>query len=377
MANRLKIYACSGIGQTEQGTWNYWLDNTETVNNTQAVNTLLALINRNYIEVTRLRGMSDADKIANLNDIDVYVLCLHAAQKLNRTWKQLENAGYVINSMLERGDFNCDSLDNTERDAHLDLLFDKFEQGINEDIQAAESDFMIWYRQNVIERNKNGLTEKQRTAIKNTLKKPISGIGINPDWQKNKDLQEYLLNGGTYFLYTYLTDAQMNQIPSRNKRIFKAKKEKQLKTYNYCKSLFVDIYGSEEEMKEIIRAGIINEFKETPEQICAGFVKGEKPVGFVFLGLAGAAAVKALIEVLSVVCTLLAAIITAICKCVADTNVAKYGRLDQDIVNTSVPIPDDIEGLENTGLNKSKNNSWITWAIAGVGALLVLKNLKK
>ena len=81
MANRLKIYACSGIGQTEQGTWNYWLDNTETVNNTQAVNTLLALINRNYIEVTRLRGMSDADKIANLNDIDVYVLCL--TQRLN------------------------------------------------------------------------------------------------------------------------------------------------------------------------------------------------------------------------------------------------------------------------------------------------------
>ena len=56
MAERLKIYACSGIGESaepQQKMWDYWTDNTDCVSNTQAVNTLIALINRNYIEVTR------------------------------------------------------------------------------------------------------------------------------------------------------------------------------------------------------------------------------------------------------------------------------------------------------------------------------------
>jgi hypothetical protein len=71
MPGKLKIYACSGIGDVQDKAVAYWTDNTRTIDNTQAVNTLLALINRNYIEVARLHGMSPVDKIANLNDIEL------------------------------------------------------------------------------------------------------------------------------------------------------------------------------------------------------------------------------------------------------------------------------------------------------------------
>lgn len=366
MANRLKIYACSGIGQTEQGTWNYWLDNTETVNNTQAVNTLLALINRNYIEVTRLRGMSDADKIANLNDIDVYVLCLHAAQKLNRTWKQLENAGYVINSMLERGDFNCDSLDNTERDAHLDLLFEKFEQGINEDMQAAESDFMIWYRQNVIERNKVGLNKQSRERVNSALRRSTNN---NQAWQENADLSKYLNDAATYFLYTYFTNSQLSKLPV----VFRVKKQKQINIYNYCKSLFVDIYGSEEQMKEIIRTGIIQKFTVTPEDVCKDIVNGKRTIDGV--GALGAAEIAAII---TAVCTLLGILIKGICDVIAKKNEDKYGSVDQAAINAATPDPSDFDGLNiDPSPSPSGMSKWLLWAAAGIGVLLIFKNSKK
>ena len=46
MRDGLKIYACTGFGVgTAPEQFNYWLDNTETITNTKAVNSLLAEIN--------------------------------------------------------------------------------------------------------------------------------------------------------------------------------------------------------------------------------------------------------------------------------------------------------------------------------------------
>ena len=46
MSEKLKIYACSGIGSTDpQKPVEYFTDGTSTVSNTQAVNTILARIN--------------------------------------------------------------------------------------------------------------------------------------------------------------------------------------------------------------------------------------------------------------------------------------------------------------------------------------------
>ena len=61
MSEKLKIYACSGIGETDKKTSAYWTDGTNSVSNTQAVNTLLAKINLAWAEYTNMRDLSQAD----------------------------------------------------------------------------------------------------------------------------------------------------------------------------------------------------------------------------------------------------------------------------------------------------------------------------
>ena len=76
MADKLKIYACSGIGDTgESRIFDYWTDNTQTVSNTQAVNTLLALINMRVAEVGSL-SLTQDEQAECLNDIDLYAISL-------------------------------------------------------------------------------------------------------------------------------------------------------------------------------------------------------------------------------------------------------------------------------------------------------------
>lgn len=366
MSNKLKIYACSGIGSADQaqGVLNYWTDNTNTMANTQAVNTLLALINRNYIEVNRLRGMTPEQKIANLNDIDVYTVCLAAAQRYKDDDKGLEHAGVVIGMMMADGDFNYQSLNNSERDAHLDHLIDKANDLFEEPrIDHTNKAFVEWFNQTIVARNH---------AVKT--------IGASDDWKQDKDLGEYLLKGSEYFLYLYLTDDQINSLPAKNAKIFRNKKAKQRKTYNYCKSLFIDHYGSEEEMQDIIYSGIVNYFQATPEDVCELIVKGNfnevlgigtEPV------MIGVLTVAEFITVLTACFTFIGGVIAAICSMVAQTNVAKYAALDNEVVNTSIPTDTDYQGLSGRSSVLSAGTSkWLLLALVGTAAVWFAKKKK-
>lgn len=374
MADRLKIYACSGIGEnaeSQEQLWEYWNDNTDCISNTQAVNTLLLLINRNYIEITRLAGMTREDKIANLNDIDVYVLCLHAAQHCAQHYKNLEKAGKVIGDMILNGAFDKQSLNAVERDANLDSLFDKFEELYSGDHELSENpEFEAWFNENVVARNKVGLSSIAQATVKKSLK--TAKIGVSGDYTENADLAKYFADSGTYFLYTYFTDEQLAKLP----RIFAKKKRLQMKTYNYCKSLYVDVYGSEAEMREIIRMDIVNRFEQEPESVCAGIVSGDvRPIGLILFGLTGAAAVKALIALLSAIASVLIAIITTIGKCVAEKNNEKYASINEAAVQASMPTETDYAGFQGNGyrnVTKAGGNWWTYLLIGGAALGLIL-----
>lgn len=370
MSEKLKIYACSGV-EDQSGEYNYWTDNTNVLSNTQAVNTLLALINRNFIEVNYLRYMTPDEKIANLNDIDVYVVSLYFAEHHAEHYKQLERAGRVIGTMMADGAFDYDSLDNGDRDSHLDDLLQKAKDMFDDEmpLDHADKEFVEWFDYNIVKRNKVGLSKEEQERMQQALEK-TNGVGVvDEQWMKDKRISEYLLKAGTYFLYTYLTPDQLSKLPG----VFKIKKKKQLTTYNYCKQVFVDVYGSEDEMRDIIYSGIVKQFGETPDKLCEGFVSGKKPdgIGFVFLGLAGAEAVKALIEILTLVATVLGTLITAICSCIAQTNIARYGAIDKSIVNSSVPNPEDFDEIDPE--NPTKKISWLPFAAIGAGLLLLLR----
>lgn len=363
MASKLKIYACSGIGAVKSETYNYWTDNTNTLSNTQAVNTLLANINLNLSELENLE-LGREDVIRKLNEIDFYVVCLHAAQSYS---DDLEHAKDVIGHMIKLGLFNCQETENTERDEHLDYTLNTFEEWMGIEISSRYSvdGFREWFDENVISRNVVGLTKQQQAKVESALSQAsVSGIGDTElNWQDNKELAEYLTKGSTYFLYTYFTNAQLNSLPDYNRRRFTLKKKQQLATYNYCKSLFVGIYGSEKEMQKIIRAGIIGRFKVSPEEVCIDIAEGRRTVEGV-----GQLASSVIAAIISAAVTITIAIINLICKAVADSKASQYAAIDEKAIESSCPDEGDYDGLLDESASANSKNGSILPIILAAGA---------
>lgn len=375
MSNKLKIYACSGVGSAEHSNTPiaYWTDNTNTLSNTQAINTLLARINLLNISISRLQGVMPKEKIECLNEIDMLCVCLDAAKRFKDDNEGLEYAGGVIYKMMSDDMFEFDNLNTDARDTHLDELIAYANEQYNDRTPIANinPEFMQWWNETVVSRNKVGLNFGQQQNARKALKKAaetIQGIGAvdwsqygDPNWLNNADLAEMLTKGAEYFLYTYFTQAQLNKLPY----IFKLKQKQQMRTYNYCKSMFVDIYGSEEEMQLIIRAGIVDMMGEEPEDICDGIASGKtKSIGI---------ATEALVTIITAVIAAVVSIITAICNCIKETNMAKYGALDKEVIQESVPNADDFEGIEFDGTSGSSSSKLLTIAAIGAGLLLLLK----
>lgn len=366
MADKLKIYACSGIGDSENAAQpkmlGYWLDSTNTISNTQAVNSLLVQINSNRIKAYRLQTITAAAKIDCLNRMDFYYVCLLAARRFEKDNEALYRAGAVIAKMYDDGMFLDLNLDDRETHlaeliAHANSAFDS-----DETIEFVNKTIEAWWNKSVIARNKNGLNFGQQQNLRKALKKSaekISGIGaVDESWKDDPDLAKYLNKGSEYFLYLYYTEDQLKKLPA----IFRIKKEKQMTTYNYCKQLFVDVYGTEEDMQDIIYHGIMDYFGATPEEVCNDIIKGKiKPVGI---------ATEVIVALIGAAVTLITGIITAICSMVAQTNIAKYGALDEEIVNSSVPNEDD---YNDVNWNPTKKSNWLLLAVAGIAAVLLLK----
>lgn len=375
MPDRLKIYACSGIGDVstqKAATYDYWLDNTNSLTNTQAVNTLLAKINLNIAEVENLELLKE-DVIERLNAIDLFVVCLYVAQDYASHYTKLQKAGAVIGNMLLDGLFYSESLDNKERDANLDELIRLFDERFMNDGEIKENaEFTKWWDENVVSRNRIGLSAEEREVVQQTLNNTqISGIGKELDWHDNKELSKYLSDGASYFLFTYFTQAQLNSLPNCNRRIISLKKTQQLRTYNYCKSLFVGIYGSEKEMKDIIRAGIIGRFKVTPEDVCLDIVNGKRSVKSVE-GLAVSAIVTIVVTAISAVVT----IITAICKAVANSKASQYAAIDEKAVKASTPNGEDFDGLLGNTQKTAGSSGLLPFLILGGVVLVYFFNKK-
>lgn len=372
MANRLKIYACSGIGETPVQDYTYWTDNTNTVENTQAVNTLLVGINTFYTELKYL-NIDKEDKIWLLNQIDLYTVCLEAAKRYNKHYSTLQKAGKVIGAMVKRGDFEFDELNESKRDEHLDKLIEAAQDEWESDLKIEDSDpeFDGWWNENIVLRNQVGLDAAQQDTTRKALAKGVKGLGkVDESWKDNEDISQYLTKAGTYFLYLFFTDEQLAKLPN----VFKVKRAYQTKIYNYCKGYFVDVYGSEEEMQDIIRNGIIQEFKETPEALCEGIASGKKK-GIGSITLATTMTITELISILTIVAGVIASIITAICDCVYKSNVKKYEAMSKATIDGGVPEASDCDGLNLNGskLGKKSDNKWL-WIAGGVAALLLLRN---
>ena len=365
MANKLKIYACSGIGaatETKDPIANlvpYWTDNTNCLNNTQAINTLLARINSRWIEVVRLRGLTDEERLQKQDEIDFLCVSLDLVRTYTGNTEMLWRAGEVMEYMRDNGSFDFGSLNSAERDVNLDELIKK----ANELMSSytifggfSDPDFEKWWKATVMDRDE---------AV------AVAGIGISDDWKNNEDLSEMLNKGSEYFLYTYFTDEQIAKANTTRKALIKAKRNKQRATYQYCKKLFVGIYGSESEMQSVIRSGIVNYFSVQPEDVCEDLATGKREA-------VGQLETEAIVAIITAVATIVTGVIAAICSYAAQVNVSKYAAIDKQAVEMSVPDEEDWSGLslgggKNGGGLLTSGLDWLPLAAVAAGAFMFMK----
>ena len=371
MANKLKIYACTGVGdinaERADKYYTFWTDKTDILSNTQAVNTLLAWINSLYIQVRYLANLSETEIIQRLNNIDLYVVCLDAARRFAGDDKALYKAGVVINSMIEKGYFKKNTTDEQEHSSHIAGLILNANKAYKSDIADSNSEFIEFWKNEIVARNKVGLSTEEQEKVREAENNLVSGIGVSDDWQKDKNVSNYLLNAALYFTYFYFTEAQLAKLP----KVFTTKNKIQRKLYSYCKGYFVGVYGSAAEMDDIIRAGIIKEYGFTPEEVCAKIVSGDikTPVGEAITLSATAIA-----TIIAAAITAVTSIIVAIIACIRDVVSKKYEAVTAEQANKGCPNPEDFEGLDvESGAWGSETKDWLPLLAIGAAILLLLK----
>lgn len=378
MARTLSIYACSGIGsnaKVEHETYDYWLDNTNSVSNTQAVNSLLARINTDAIEILNLE-LTDEEVLERLNEIDWYAATLYFVQQYESRADEMVQLRRAIGKAWDNGLFEYVEFDNKKRDLHLDEVIGKIAQYMDDaNIKEPSSTFRAWWNEEVAMKNKVGLTTDQQQKIIATLaQRKISGIGANYD--QNPDLAKYLNNGAEYFLYTYATDEQIAQLPKE----FKNKRAIQRTIYNYCKEMYVGVFGSEKQMQEVIYSGIVSALHTTPQKAIANSVVAyqNRELGVRGIGIAPEAIIAtiyAVIKIVGIIMALLSlvyAIVATICECVKASEAAKWAAIDDRLIADGNPSDEDYDDF-NLGRYMKKNNKTLWFGAAVVAIALLLR----
>ena len=197
-----------------------------------------------------------------------------------------------------------------------------------------------------------------------------SGVGTTPQsvaldiqnsgWYRNETLRKYLgtsKDGGCaeYFLYIFIPESDLAKY---NATIYR-KRQGQLKTYYYVRETFVGLnYGTESDLKAIIRKGIEATFGAPVENVLAG-IRGEnsKGVGPVLTA-------TAIVSIVTAVLSFVAAIITGVLEYCKSVKVAQYTAPTYKEVEDSAPAPGDI-------VNRKKGGSFLLLG-ALIGAALCI-----
>lgn len=184
-------------------------------------------------------------------------------------------------------------------------------------------------------------------------------------WYRDETLRRYLGSstdggGAEYFLYIFIPERDLAKY---NATIYRKRKQ-QLKTYNYVKELFVGYnYGTEQELRDIIRSGIETTFGSPVEAILDEIRTGKRES----IGIA----TEIICAIITSIVSIVIAVVSGVISYATSVKVAKYTAPTMQEIAESAPAETDILG----GIKK---NGFAWGAIIGAGLLLfgTLKNRK-
>lgn len=342
MSNKLKIYVCSGIGKTENRVKTWISEDTNAATNTQAMNAILSIINSLAVDLRYPDNLTHEEQVETYNALDLYSVCFYYSRLYRDATETLANVGNCISKYIYDGGFQFNSVSAEEHDNKLDGYIEDIDAMLSSgDVTEQGSDFSEWWKSVVVGGNVVGLQQDGKI-----------GATVKEDYG---DLNKYLYDGGTYFLYLYVPADKLASLSYRIRRKIK----KQQEVYNYCKKNFCaeygGIYGSEETMQRVIRSGIKEDFKgKTPEQIISDLLPNN--------GI-GQLSPMVIAAIISAVTTLVITMLGLIINYAQAVAVAKYAVPDDP--ESGCP---DAEDMENFG---SGSKTWL-WLVAAGAAILVL-----
>ena len=262
----LKIYACSGFGGVGNSgsDYKYWLDNTVTVNNTRAVNGLLAKINLLFSDL-QYKELSQGEIRTSLNLLDLFVVCLQGAERYSGDAVMLRRWGGVVGGMKDEGLFDYDSEDNGERDIHLDGLIDEAMRRMSgQGVYVLSGDFGVWYKSNILDEDWNGIARGEKDVFAG-----VHGIGGS-----GSDAGVRLSQSGYYFFGMYLTDAQVK----RGGKSIDTKVRYEKSLYEDAVQAYSSLY-TETDFARVVYAGCQGQLKSSPEAVADRVFGSSRGVG--------------------------------------------------------------------------------------------------
>ena len=354
--NKLAIYACSGTGDQEQMTGTYELCGTNTLSNTQLQNDLLSQMNywRAYFQYIAVTPEQKQDALMKL---DVASVLFQFATVYRDDDSQLTKAISVVDDLYNKDYFKSESISLESHQEHVDTIISTVESMMDEDdVPSMDAEDVHYF----VGRNKVGISQANQSSIRKVA-------SSQQGWQ-DEDFAKYLNDAGSYFIYTFISDADARYLPIEIQR----KRKKQLEVLEYCRHGYVDsgIYGTEESMMRIIRAKIIEQFKKTPEQVAEIIVSGSTD-GVGVITEATIAAITAIAKLITAIAAIITTILTIVLNIVKVVVTAKY----QAPANPQSGIADgtDFDGWEPA--EKKKNKQLLL--IGGAVALIALMSSDK
>lgn len=356
MADKLQIYACSGVdGTPDVG---FVTENTNTATNTQAMNTMLSYMNLFATEVRCLKFVSEKEKEEKMNKLDICSIAFYYARMYRQDKEALHDVGIVLSKLYADGKFDLQSTDTKEHEEHVDNLIVVTDEMVStgEYTEPTDSAFWEWWQTEVVKGAKEGLDKEQQEALlaAEASAKPV-GATITTDYG---DLNKYLYDGGTYFIYLYMPENRLSELTYAMRK----KRRKQQEVYEYCKKCFTSIYGSEEAMQRVIRSGIVEDFGVQPEDVLEDILTGKREDHSI-----GQLAVEVIAAIITAIASIIIALIGGLLDYGAKVATVKY-TVPND-VEDGMSDPADWEGL---GTNGSSNSKVVMIGLAALAALFFI-----